>query len=111
MNEQLIELLNLSVLLFAVSSMLSAGLGQRLYDILLPLRNVGAVLRAMLANFVLVPMLALFLVRVLDLPQSLAIGLFLSASAAGAHFLIILEVISVAVVAFSNAFLLLYLTH
>jgi len=109
MNEQLIELLNLSVLLFAVSSMLSAGLGQRLYDILLPLRNVGAVLRAMLANFVLVPMLALFLVRVLDPPQSLAIGLFLAASAAGAPFLIKLVVIAEADVALSTALLLLLL--
>lgn len=82
------SLLDLVTLVFAVSSMLSVGLGQTLRDVLSPLRNVRAVLRALVANFVLVPILAYFVVWLLVLDEAMAVGLFLIATAAGAPFLI-----------------------
>ncbi|HEX7090003.1 MAG TPA: bile acid:sodium symporter [Longimicrobiales bacterium] len=88
MTAVLSTLLDLSVIVFAVASMLSVGLGQTVRQILSPLRNVGAVIRAVIANFVLVPLLALLVLRVIPVEQPLAIGLFLVAAAAGTPFLI-----------------------
>jgi BASS family bile acid:Na+ symporter len=88
MTAALSTLLDLSVIVFAVASMLSVGLGQTVRQILGPLRNVGAVVRAVIANFVLVPLLALLVLRVIPVEPPLAIGLFLVAAAAGAPFLI-----------------------
>src|SRR5690606_772014 len=87
MTAALSTLLDLSVIVFAVASMLSVGLGQTVRQILGPLRNVGAVVRAVIANFVLVPLLALLVLRVIPVEPPLAIGLFLVAAAAGAPFL------------------------
>lgn len=87
-------LLTLSTVVFAASSMLSVGLGYTLGEIVRPLRNVGAVSLALIANFVLVPLLAFVLVRLLPLEQPVAIGLFLVASAAGAPFLIKLSAVA-----------------
>lgn len=67
MSEFLAELLRLSVLVFAVSSMLSVGFGYTLGEIVRPLRNAGAVTRTLVANFVLVPLLALAVLRLLPL--------------------------------------------
>ena len=80
--------LDAATLVFAVSSMLSVGLGFTTQEIIGPLRNVSAVIRALLANFVLVPLLAFVVVQVFPLNPSLALGLMLIASAAGAPFLI-----------------------
>lgn len=88
MTEFFSALVSISVLIFAVSSMLSVGFGHTLREIVGPLRNIGAVLRALLANFVLVPLLAVIVLQVFSLEQPLAIGLFLVATAAGAPFLI-----------------------
>lgn len=84
----LATLLNLAVLAFAVTSMLSVGLAYTLREILGPLRNVGGVVRVLLANFVLVPLLAYALLQVFPLDRPYAVGLMLVASAAGAPFLI-----------------------
>lgn len=88
MTELLATLLNLSVLVFAVSSMLSVGLAYTLREILGPLRNVSGVLRVLLANFVLVPLLAYLVLQVFPLERPYAVGLMLVATAAGAPFLI-----------------------
>src|SRR5690606_29659646 len=88
MTAVLSTLLDLSVIVFAVASMLSVGLGQTVRQILDPLRNVGAVIRAVIANFVLVPLLALLVLRLIPIEPPLAVGLFLIAAAAGAPFLI-----------------------
>lgn len=88
MTEMFAWLLNPSVIVFAAASMLSVGLGQTVGALLGPLRNVGAVLRALIANFVLVPALAVMVLRLLPLPEPHAIGIFLIATAAGAPFLI-----------------------
>lgn len=81
-------LANLATLVFAVSSMLGVGFAYTLRDLVGPLRDVWAVLRALVANFVLVPLLAWFVVNFLALDEPLALGLLLVATAAGAPFLV-----------------------
>jgi BASS family bile acid:Na+ symporter len=86
--KEIIEVLaNLSTLVFVISSMLSLGLSLTVQQILEPLKNIGLVLRVLLANFVLVPLVAYLLKSVIPLDHSLAIGLILLATAAGAPFL------------------------
>lgn len=86
--EILSTLLNIAVLVYAGSSMLSVGIGYALRQIIGPLRNTRAVIRALVGNFVLVPLLALVVLQIFHLDRSLAVGLFLVASGAGAPFLI-----------------------
>jgi len=87
----LIELLGaiaqLSGLLFVVTSMLAMGLSLTMSQIIQPLKNVRLVVLALLANFVLVPLLAYAITRVIPLEQSMQIGLIVLATAAGAPFL------------------------
>lgn len=80
-------LANLATLVFVISSMLSLGLSLTVQQILAPLRDMGLVVRVLLANFLLVPLLAYLLKTVIPLDESLAIGLILLATAAGAPFL------------------------
>jgi BASS family bile acid:Na+ symporter len=82
------SLLAISVLVFPVASMLAIGLSYTLRQITGPLRHAGRVFRALVANFVIVPLLALGISRLLGLEPSLAAGLMLIATAAGAPFLI-----------------------
>jgi BASS family bile acid:Na+ symporter len=82
------SLLALSVLAFPVASMFAIGLSFTLKQIAGPLRHVGRVFRALVANFVIVPLLALGISRLLGLEPSLAAGLMLIGTAAGAPFLI-----------------------
>jgi predicted Na+-dependent transporter len=77
----------LAGLLFILSSMLAMGMSLTMAQILQPLRNVRMVLLALLANFVLTPLLAYVIIRVIPLEQSLQIGLVVLATAAGAPFL------------------------
>jgi BASS family bile acid:Na+ symporter len=77
----------LSGLLFVVTSMLAMGLSLTMAQILQPLKNARLVILALLANFVLVPLLAYAITLVIPLEQSLQIGLVLLATAAGAPFL------------------------
>jgi predicted Na+-dependent transporter len=88
MREALAQTASVAVTVFAVSSMLSVGLAYTIREILSPLREVRAVFRALVANFVLVPLLAVAIVRVFPMDQPLALGLFLLAGSAGAPFLI-----------------------
>lgn len=88
MTETVAWLLDISVVVFAVASMLSVGFGNTVGEVLGPLRNVRGVLRALVANFVMVPVLAYVVLQVLPLPEPHAVGIFLIATAAGAPFLI-----------------------
>jgi BASS family bile acid:Na+ symporter len=87
MKDAIQVLADLSTLVFVVSSMLSLGLSLTLPQILSPLRDFGFVLRVLLANFVLVPLVAYLLKTVIPLDPSLEIGLVLLSTAAGAPFL------------------------
>jgi predicted Na+-dependent transporter len=75
-------------LTFVVASMLGTGLSLTVAQILQPLKNARLVILALLANFVLVPLLAFGITRVLPLDQSLQIGLIVLATTAGAPFLV-----------------------
>jgi BASS family bile acid:Na+ symporter len=80
-------LAQISGLLFIISSMLAMGLSLTMGQILDPLKNVRLVLLALVANFVLVPLLAYAITLVIPLEQSLQIGLIVLGTAAGAPFL------------------------
>ena len=77
----------LSGLLFILTSMLGMGLSLSMQAILQPLKNVRLVILALLANFVLIPLLAYAITRLIPLEQPLQIGLIVLATAAGAPFL------------------------
>lgn len=87
MNEILQVIAQLSVLVFVLSSMLAMGLSLTITQVVEPLRNIRLVLLALLANFVLVPLLAYLILLVIPLEQGLATGLIIMACAAGAPFL------------------------
>jgi BASS family bile acid:Na+ symporter len=76
-----------AMLSFVVSSMLAMGAGLTVTRIIEPLRNVRLVLLALLANFVLMPLCAAGLARVLRLEEPFGVGLLLLGCAAGAPFL------------------------
>jgi len=81
------SLATLSVLVFVVTSMLAMGLNLTVAQILDPLRDRRLVGKALLANFVLVPLLAYVILLVIPLTDAQSIGLILLATAAGAPFL------------------------
>ncbi len=86
-DELLVLLTQLAGLLFIVASMLAMGMSLTVGQIVQPLRNVRLVVLALLANFVLVPLLAYVITLVIPLDQSLQTGLIVLATAAGAPFL------------------------
>lgn len=88
MLELLHGVLRVATIVFTVASMLSVGFSYTAGEILRPLRGVRHVLLALAANFLLVPLLALGLVRVLPLEPPVGLGLFVLACSAGAPFLI-----------------------
>lgn len=94
MSALLASVAELSTLVFAIASMLTVGLSYTIAQILAPLRDGRAVLRTLLANFVLVPLLAYALVRAFALPAGMAMGLMLLATAAGAPFMIKLTAVA-----------------
>jgi len=87
--------------------MLSVGLAYRIHRILRPLKSPRNVFRALAANFVLVPLLAIAIERILTLKPSTALGLFLLAASAGAPFLIKLSTAARSDLAVSAALILL----
>jgi bile acid:Na+ symporter, BASS family len=87
----LMDLLNkattAAMLSFVVSSMLAMGTGLTIRQIIEPLRNARLVAFALLANFVLMPLGAFALAKLLRLQEPFGIGLLLLGCAAGAPFL------------------------
>ena len=77
----------LAMFVFVLSSMLAMGLGLTIAEIIAPLRNVRLVAMSLLANFVLMPLAALGLAKMLRLDEPLGVGLLLLGTAAGAPFL------------------------
>ena len=87
LNDFFSTIAGISGLLFVVTSMLAMGMSLTIAQILQPLKNARLVILALLANFVLVPLLAFAITLVIPLEQSLQIGLIVLATAAGAPFL------------------------
>ena len=88
LNEFLSAISAIAGLTFVVGSMLATGLSLTVAQILQPLKNGRLVILALLANFVLVPLLAYGITLVIPLDQSLQIGLIVLATTAGAPFLV-----------------------
>lgn len=109
MNELLSHVSNLSVEIFAISSMAAVGIRFTLREILGPLQNLRGVVLALVANFVAVPLLAVLILRLLSLERGYAIGLLLVAAAAGAPFVIALTKMSGGSVEFASGLLVLLL--
>ena len=76
-----------AMLVFVLSSMLAMGLGLTVAQIIAPLRNGRLVAMSLVANFLLMPLAAVALAKMLRLREALGVGLLLLGAAAGAPFL------------------------
>ena len=88
LNEFLSTVATLAGLTFVVASMLATGLSLTVAQILQPLKNARLVILALLANFVLVPLLAYGITLLIPLDEALEIGLIVLSTVAGAPFLV-----------------------
>ena len=75
---------NLMSLVFVLGTMASMGLSLTIAQITGPLRNARFVVVALLANFVVPPILAFILIQLFSLDEPLAVGLMMVSLAAGA---------------------------
>jgi bile acid:Na+ symporter, BASS family len=96
-----------TMLTFVVSSMLAVGLSLTIKQILQPLRNYRLVALALVANFIVMPIAALGIARLLRLDEPLGVALLLLGSAAGAPFLPLLARISKGNLAFAVGLMVL----
>jgi predicted Na+-dependent transporter len=87
LNQFLSLIMNLSTLVFVVTSMLAMGLSLTVAQIMAPLRNTRLVILALAVNFILVPAAAYLITAIFPLSDGLKIGLILVSTAAGAPFL------------------------
>jgi BASS family bile acid:Na+ symporter len=85
--ELLAKAASIATLVFVISSMLAMGMGLTVSQIIAPLRNARLVILALVANFVLMPLGAFALGKLLRLDQPLGVGLLVLGCAAGAPFL------------------------
>jgi BASS family bile acid:Na+ symporter len=92
---------------FILSSMIGVGLGLRVSEIVEPLRQWRLVALALLANFVVMPLAAVALTRILRLDEPQTVGLLLFGAAAGSPFLPTLARIAKGNLAFSVGLMVL----
>jgi BASS family bile acid:Na+ symporter len=85
MNEFLARALHPVILIYVISAMLALGLGQTVSQILGPLRHLRLTISAVVASYILLPLLAAATSRLFGLDQGLRFGLVLMAMAAGAE--------------------------
>jgi predicted Na+-dependent transporter len=85
--ERLLPIPQLAGFLFVITSMLAMGMSLTVPEIVEPLKRVRLVLAALLANFVLVPILAYAITLILPLEEPVRIGMLVLGTAAGAPFL------------------------
>ena len=89
------------MLVFVLSSMLSMGLGLTVRQIIPPLRNVRLVTLSLVANFVLMPLAAVALTKLLRIDEPFGVGLVVLGTAACAPFLPLLAQIAKGNLAFA----------
>ena len=87
MNEFLSNISRWGVLIFIVTSMLELGLSLTLAEVMAPLKNARLIALSIMANFVLVPLLAVSIAKAMRLEEPFATGLLLLALAPGAPFI------------------------
>src|SRR5215471_3804892 len=97
----------LSVVVFVVSSTLGVGLNLTVAQIIAPLKHVRLVVLSLAVNFVLSPLAALGLWKLLRLNEPLGVGLLLCGLAAGAPFLLKLAEFSKSNMAFAVGLMVL----
>lgn len=85
-HQLLLDLPNWLVFAFVVVNMLALGMELTVRKIVEPLRDIKLTAKALIANFVLVPLTAYLLVKSLDLKHGFALGLILLACSAGDPF-------------------------
>lgn len=107
MSDILQVIMSLSVLVFVICSMLAMGLSLTNSQIIEPLRSARLVILALVANFILVPIVAYLILLVIQLEQGLATGLIIMATAAGAPFLPKLGQVAKGNIAFSVGLMVL----
>ena len=107
MKEVLEITYKMSVLTFVISSMLSMGLGLTIKQIIDPLKDIRLVIMALVANFILIPLLVYGLNLIIPISEGFQIGLILLSIAAGAPFLPKLADIAKSNVPFSIGLMLL----
>lgn len=79
---------SIATIVFTVASMLSVGLSFTVAELAGPLREIRRVAVALVVNFVLVPALAIVVIRLFGLAPARGLGVFLVGAAAGAPFVI-----------------------
>ena len=87
MDDVLLVIVQVSVLVFVVSSMLAMGLSLTVPEIIAPLKNVRLVVLVLVANFVVAPLVVILIQALMDLDDDIYTGLVILAAAAGAPFL------------------------
>src|SRR5690348_2192352 len=102
-------LVRIFVPIFAVGSMLTVGFRYSVQEIVKPLRDIPGVITAVVANFVLVPLLAVAILWLIPIETPLAIGLIVVSVAAGAPMLIRLTQMAREPVSFAASILILLL--
>ena len=85
MNEFLSHALTPVILIYVISGMLALGLSQTVKQIIEPLKNVRITVSALIASYIIIPLLAATIARLFGLDPILRYGLVLLAMAAGAE--------------------------
>ncbi len=85
MNEFLSHALTPVILIYVISGMLALGLSQTVRQIFEPLRNMRITISAVVASYLILPLIATSISRLFGLDPSLRYGLVLMAMCAGAE--------------------------
>lgn len=85
MTEFLKQAINPVIIIFLVTSMLSAGLGLTVSQIFSPLRNARLLISSLAATHLVTPLIAIGIVVAIPLAEPLKVGLVLMSLAAGAE--------------------------
>jgi bile acid:Na+ symporter, BASS family len=85
MNEFLSHALTPVILTYVISGMLALGLSQTVKQIVEPLKNVRITISAIVASYIILPLLAAAIARLFGIEPTLRYGLVLVAMAAGAE--------------------------
>ena len=107
MTELLNRIVELSVPIFIISSMIGVGLSLTVKQIIAPLENKRLVAVSLFANFILVPIFVYIMMKIVPLPADQQTALLILSLSAGAPFLPKLATISKGNEAFSIGLMLL----
>lgn len=105
--DALTAIVQISMLVFVISSMLAMGFSLTVNAIITPLKDVRLVVFALSANFIAVPFVAWGIQQVMNLDTDIYTGLLVLATAAGAPFLPKLAVAAKGSTAFSVGLMVL----